>query len=166
MNINTNLIKFDNEIQKFKNIIIKHNKFVKFIRPEYSEIFKILTTPKFYLNIKNTQDSNYNKIITARSKNERDIRKRNFLQFNDEKFFEFKEVDSLCTYYTYYVIAEDDDWYHAFSTDLDTFNTYDISKFVLQENLNKDFLDPDKEFFTKEQIQNLNTWALESKIFC
>lgn len=165
MNINTNFIKFDNEIQKFKNIIFKHNKFVKFILPEYSEIFKILTTPKFYLNIKNIQDSNYNKIIIARSKNERDIRKRNFLQFNNEKFFKFKEHDSLCTYYTYYVIAEDDDWYYAFSTEHDTFNTYEIGKFVLQENLNKDFLDSNKEFFTKEQIQNLNTWALESKIF-
>ena len=52
MNINTNLIKFDNEIQRFKNFVIKHN-IVKFINPEYSEIFKILTMPKFYLNIKN-----------------------------------------------------------------------------------------------------------------
>lgn len=166
MNFNANFIKFDNEIQRFKNIVIRHNKFVKFINPEYSEIFKILTTPKFYLNIKNIQDSNYNKIITARSKNELDIRKRNFLQFNDKKFFEFKELNSLCTYYTYYVIAEDDDIYYAFSTELNTFSTYEISKIVLQENLNKDFLNPDKEFFTKEQIQNLNTWALESKIFC
>lgn len=166
MNINTNFIKFDNEIQRFKNIAIRHNKFVKFINPEYSEIFKILTTPKFYLNIKNIQDNNYNKTIISRSKNERDIRKRNFLQFNDEKSFEFKEFNSLCTYYTYYVIAEDDDIYYAFSTELNTFSTYEIGKFVLQENLNKDFLDPDKEFFTKEQIQNLNTWALESKIFC
>ena len=43
---------------RIKNIAIRHNKFVKFINPEYSEIFKILTTPKFYLNIKNIQDNN------------------------------------------------------------------------------------------------------------
>ena len=62
MNINANFIKFDNEIQRFKNIAIRHNKFVKFINPEYSEIFKILK--KFLQGFHGTPDPHNHRMVS------------------------------------------------------------------------------------------------------